>query len=117
MEKAISILKKLLFAYIITAVLLMILSFALYKMQLQEGTVQIGIVVIYAVSCFTAGFITGKTEVKKQFVWGLLVGVLYFAVLLAITMLVKHSVEDIMGKGMTTFFICAGSGMLGGMLS
>ncbi|MBQ6889078.1 MAG: TIGR04086 family membrane protein [Lachnospiraceae bacterium] len=117
MEKAISILKKLLFAYIITAVLLMILSFALYKMQLQEGTVQIGIVVIYAVSCFAAGFITGKTEVKKQFLWGLLVGVLYFAVLLAITVLVKHSVEDIMGKGLTTFFICAGSGMLGGMLS
>jgi len=117
LEKAISILKKLLFAYIITAVLLMILSFALYKMQLQEGTVQIGIVVIYAVSCFAAGFITGKTEVKKQFLWGLLVGVLYFAVLLAITVLVKHSVEDIMGKGLTTFFICAGSGMLGGMLS
>ena len=117
MEKAVSILKKLLFAYIVTAVLLMILSFALYKMQLQEGTVRIGIVVIYAVSCFLAGFITGKTEVKRQFLWGLLIGVLYFVVLLIITLLVMHSVQDILGKGLTTFLVCAGSGMLGGMLS
>lgn len=117
MEKAISILKKLLFAYIVTAVLLTILSFALYKMQLQEGTVRIGIIIIYAVSCFLAGFISGKTEVKRQFLWGLLAGVLYFAVLLIITLLVKHSVQDIFGKGLTTFLVCAGSGMLGGMLS
>ncbi len=117
MEKTVSILKKLLFAYIVTAVLLMILSFALYKMQLQEGTVRIGIIVIYVISCFFAGFIAGKTEVKRQFLWGLLIGVLYFVVLLVISLLVKHSVQDVMGKGVTTFFICAGSGMLGGMLS
>ena len=117
MEKALSILKKLLFAYIITAGLLMILSFALYKMQLREGTVRIGIMVIYAVSCFAAGFIAGKTEVKRQFLWGLIVGVLYFGVLLGVSFLVKQSVPDILGRGMTTFLICAGSGMLGGMLS
>lgn len=117
MERAISLLKKLLFAYIITAVLLMILSFALYKLQLQAGTVQICIIAIYAISCFFAGFIAGKTEVKKQFLWGLVVGVLYFVVLLGISVLVKHSMADVLGKGVTTFFICAGSGMLGGMLS
>lgn len=117
MEKTLSLLKKLLFAYIVTAVLLMILSFALYKMQLQEGTVRIGIIVIYGISCFFAGFIAGKTEVKRQFLWGLFIGVMYFVVLLVITLLVKHSLQDILGKGLTTFLICAGSGMLGGMLS
>lgn len=117
MEKGLSVLKKLLFAYIMTAVLLMILSLFLYKMQLQEGTVRIGIMIIYAVSCFFAGFIAGKTEVKRQFLWGLLIGALYFLVLLCVSLAVKHSLQDIMGKGVTTFFICAGSGMLGGMLS
>ena len=117
MEKGISILKQLLSAYIVTAVLLMILSLFLYKMQLQEGTVRIGIIVIYAVSCFFAGFIAGKTEVKRQFLWGLLIGVLYFVVLVAVSVLVKHSLEDLLGRGITTLFICGGSGMLGGMLS
>lgn len=117
MEKGLSILKKLLFAYIVTAVLLMILSIFLYKMQLGEGTVRIGIIVIYAVSCFFAGFITGKTETKKQFLWGLLIGVLYFVVLLGVSLAVKHSYQDIFTRAVTTFCICAGSGMLGGMVS
>lgn len=117
MEKTLSILKKLSFAYIITAVMLVILSFALYKMQLREGTVKIGIMIIYAVSCFSAGFIAGKTEVKRQFLWGLLIGVLYFVVLLVVSLLIKQDIQVIFGKGLTTFLICAGSGMLGGMLS
>lgn len=117
MEKGLSILKKLLFAYIVTAVLLMILSIFLYKMQLGEGTVRIGIIVIYAVSCFFAGFITGKTETKKQFLWGLLIGALYFVVLLGVSLAVKHNYQDIFTRAVTTFFICAGSGMLGGMVS
>lgn len=117
MEKALSILKKLLFTYIITAVMLLILSFALYKMQLQEGTVKIGILVTYAVSCFLGGFVAGKTEVKKQFLWGLLMGVLYFAVLLVVSLLVKQDFQILFGKGLTTLLLCAGSGMLGGMLS
>ncbi len=117
MEKSLSVLKKLLFAYIITAMLLMILSLFLYKMQLKEGTVRIGIILIYAVSCFFAGFITGKTEAKNKYLWGLLVGVLYFVVLLGISLAVRHSFQDIFGRGLTTLFICGGSGMLGGMLS
>ncbi len=117
MEKTISILKKLLFAYIVTAVMLLILSFALYKLQLQEETVKIGIMVIYAVSCFLAGFIAGKTEVKRQFLWGLLVGILYFLVLLVISLLIKQDFQIVLGKGVTTLLICAGSGMLGGMFS
>lgn len=117
MEKSISILKKLLFAYLLTALLLIILSLFLYKVQLQEGTVRIAIILIYTVSCFFAGFIAGKTEEKRQFLWGLLVGVLYFVVLLAVSLLVKKNPQEILHKGVTTFFICAGSGMLGGMLS
>ena len=54
---AISILKILLFMYIITGVLLVILAGMLYKMQLSEGVVSAGIVVIYVVSGFLGGFL------------------------------------------------------------
>lgn len=117
LDQCLSILKKLVLAYLITAVLLMLLSMLLYKLQLQEKTVRIGIIFIYAVSCFAAGFIAGKSAEKKQFIWGLLTGVLYFAVLAIVSILIKQSFEAVSGRFATTFLICAGSGMLGGMLS
>ncbi len=117
MDKLISVLKKLLLAYIITAVLLVVLSFALFKLQLQEGTIRLAIVFIYAISCFVAGFLEGKAREKQQFVWGFLTGVAYFIVLFVVSVVVKQSLQEVMDKTVTTFLICAGSGMLGGMLS
>ena len=43
-------------------------------------------------------------------------GVLYFAILTVVSLAVNKSVEDVAGNMMTVFFLCAGSGMLGGML-
>lgn len=55
-----SILKILLFMYIVTGVLLVILAGLLYKMQLSEGVVSAGIVVVYVVSGFLGDFWQGK---------------------------------------------------------
>ena len=44
-------------------------------------------------------------------------GVLYFGILTAVSLVVNKGLEDVAGNMLTVFFLCAGSGMLGGMVS
>ena len=110
-------LKCLLFSYVLTVGLLLLLALFLYRFQLREKTVTIGIIVIYVVSSFFAGFLSGKRMGSRKFLWGLFAGVLYFTVLVLVSLIVDHGVSGFSANLITTFFICAGSGMLGGMLS
>ena len=75
-------LKSLLCAYIISGLLLLLLTFLLYKFNINEGKVAAGIIMIYVVSTFVGGFIIGKLSGTRKFLWGLTCGILYFALLL-----------------------------------
>ena len=117
MSRYIFLLKTLLFSYIITGGLLLLLAFLLYKFKLQETVVSIGIIAIYIISTFLAGFVTGKKVGEKKFLWGLVVGSAYFVILLIVSLCINQSTADIANDLLTTFLMCAGSAMLGGMLS
>lgn len=110
-------LKTLLFAYILTAGMLLLLAFLLFKMQLSEKTVSVAIIVIYVVSTLFAGFVTGKKMESRKFLWGLCMGAAYFVVLALVSLVVKQSPEALGSSFFTTLTLCAGGGMLGGMLS
>ncbi|HKM04908.1 MAG TPA: TIGR04086 family membrane protein [Lachnospiraceae bacterium] len=116
-SKLMSVLKCLLFSYIITGVMLLILALMLFRFDLKESIVSIAIIGIYIGSTFFAGFMVGKNIENKKFLWGLLEGLLYFAILLIVSLLVNHTLKDITTNLSTAFVICGGSGMLGGMLS
>lgn len=109
-------LKCLLFSYILTVGLLLLLALFLYRFGLQEKTVSIAIIFIYIAANLLGGLIAGKKMGSRKFLWGLLCGCLYFVILLAVSFAVDRSVEGISGNLITSFLICAGSGMLGGML-
>lgn len=110
-------LKSLLCAYIISGILLLLLAFLLYKLNLDEGKVAAGIIMIYVVSTFVGGFIVGKLAGVRKFLWGLTCGVLYFGLLLLVSLAVYRSLQGNGANVLTTFLLCAGGGMLGGMLS
>lgn len=116
-KKAIRILKALLVAYIVTGILLLALSFLLYKFGLSERIVATGIVVIYVFSTFVGGVVIGKMMKVKKFVWGLTLGVLYFALLLLISLGVNRGLDGSGTNVFTSFLLCAGGGMFGGMIS
>lgn len=116
-EKAVFIIKCMLGAYILTAGLLLLLAFILYRFGLSEKVVSVCIIAIYIVVTFLAGLLAGKKEGRKKFLWGLIMGVLYFGILVAVSLVVNRGVEDVAGNMLTVFFLCAGSGMLGGMVS
>lgn len=109
--------KCLLFTYILTGGLLMLLAFMLYKFGLSEKIVSVCIIGIYIVATFFAGFVTGKKVENRKFLWGLVMGVVYFAILVVISLVVNHSMKDVANNFFSVMVLCAGSGMLGGMLS
>ena len=109
--------KCLLAAYLLTGGALLLLALLLYRFQLSGQAVNIGIVVIYTAAAFLAGFFAGKGTGERRFFWGLLAGTLYFVLLALLTLLVNHGFKDLGNHFFTTLMICAGSGMLGGMLS
>ena len=110
-------LKCLLFSYVLTGGLLFLLAFVLYRFGLQENIVNISIILIYVAVTFLSGLIVGKKAVNRRFVWGLLMGVIYFMVLAVVSLLVNRSVESVASDFVSVFLLCAGSGMLGGMVS
>lgn len=111
------ILKALLASYILSGILLVLIAFLLYKFHLSEEFVTGAIIVVYVISTFVGGFVMGKLAKTRKFFWGLIVGILYFALLLLITLGVYHSLEGSGANVVTTLLLCAGGGMLGGMLS
>lgn len=111
------LLKCLLFSYILTGGFLLQLALFLYKFQLSEKIVSIAIIVIYVIAVFFAGFMTGKRMGSRKFLWGLAVGLAYFAVMALISLAVNHEFKDLGTHFFTTLSICAAGGMLGGMLS
>ncbi|MBP3477823.1 MAG: TIGR04086 family membrane protein [Lachnospiraceae bacterium] len=116
-EKVIFITKCMLMAYILTAGLLLLLAFMLYRFGLSEKVVSICIIAIYIAVTFLAGLIAGKRAGKRRFLWGLAMGVTYYVILVIVSVIVNRGAEAVAGNMVTVFFLCAGSGMMGGMLS
>lgn len=116
-QMAVQMLKALLCAYIVTGIMLLVLTLLLYKLGLSEGNVNAGIILTYVISTFSGGFVAGKLMKVKKFLWGLLAGILYFVLLLLISVGVYHSLQGAVTNVLTTLALCAGGGMLGGMVS
>ena len=116
-QAAVRMLKARLCAYVVTGIMLLLLTVLLYKAGLSEENVNAGIILTYVISTFAGGFVIGKITGVKRFLWGLLAGILYFVLLLLISLGVYHSLQGEAGNLLTTFLLCAGGGMLGGMVS
>ena len=102
-EGILFIMKCLLFSYVLTAGLLLLLALLLYRFSLQEKIVNIGIIVIYIAVTFLAGLLAGKRAGSRKFLWGLCMGTLYFAVLALVSLAVNRSIADVATNFVTVF--------------
>ena len=116
-EKIMWMLKSLLASYIVTGLLLLGLTFLVYKFELDEQVVVAGIVAIYVVATFMGGYIIGKLTGAKKYIWGMIVGAVYFALLFFISYGVYREFNTNGISSITTAILCIGGGTLGGMLS
>ena len=104
--------KALLAAYVVTGILLIILALALYKFELNEGAVTAGVTAVYLISTFTGGLVVGKLAKVRRFLWGIVLGILYFALLLLVTVGIYRTFHGSSTEILVTFALCAGGGIL-----
>ena len=109
--------KSLLASYIVTGISLLVLTFFMYKFELNEKIVSAAIVGIYVVSTLIGGMIIGKLTKSKRYLWGMVLGIIYFVLLLLITLGVYRTLNGDSVSIVTSLILCAGGGMTGGMIS
>lgn len=112
-----AVLKSLLFAYALTGLFLLLLAFLLFKFDLGEAPVTAGIIAVYVISCLMGGFLAGKLVRKDKYLWGVLVGLCYFLLLITVSFAVQGKWDMSLQHAAATFCMCLGGGALGGMLS
>lgn len=109
---------KVLFAmYIVTGLILLMLTALLYKFDLGENVINAGVIAIYIIAGFLGGFILGKVKKSRKFIWGMVIGGLYFLILIVASLIFQKGFGNDAGHFATTFILCVASGMAGGMLS
>lgn len=116
-RKVMWMLKALLASYIATMLMLMLLTLLVYKLDVGEKAVSAGIVSIYILSTMVGGVLIGKMAQTRRFIWGIGLGMFYFLLLLLITFGVYRSLNGDTSNLITTWILCVGGGMIGGMIS
>jgi len=111
------LLKALLFSGIITVMILLLLSLFVYKADVGDQIIKASVVVTYIVSCFIGGLLSGKGMRERKFLWGLICGCIYVAIVLMISLMLGGQKEGGFANYTSMLLLCLGSGMLGGMVS
>lgn len=111
------ILKSLLVMYLITGLLLLLLAILMYKLDLSVSIANIGIIAIYVISGFIGGLLIGKRMKMRKFLWGMVVGVSYFGILLLASLIANGGVIEDVTQLLITLVLCAASATIGGMIS
>ncbi len=115
-KKMMEIFRGLLASYVFTGVVLALLAFAVYQFEMGEKMVNFGITATYVVATLIGGFYAGRHIKEKKFLWGIVLGVLYVAVIVTASFLVNQEIDSVSTSMVTTCLLCVGGGMAGGML-
>lgn len=116
-KKGLYVVKSLVAAYIVTGILLCILAFIMYQSNAGIKTANLGITLTYILASILAGIIIGRKIGKRKFLWGFLVGLLYFAILTSVSLIFEQNINIFSTERITAFFLCIAGGTLGGMLA
>lgn len=111
------LLKALILSFLVTAILIVIFAFTMFKLNISEDVIGLGVAFIYIISCAIGGFYIGKSIKEKKFMWGFFVGLLYMLVLMLVSAIIGGGNNMLSENGFNMFLLCAGGGMLGGMFA
>ena len=109
--------KSLIISYIVTFILLLIFAMIMYYGNVSEKVVGIFVIITYFISSLLGGLSIGKGVEKRRFLWGMILGVLYFGIIMMITLVGRASNEQMDSSKITGFITSCIGGMLGGMIS
>lgn len=116
MNHILSVLKVILFEFLVSVALLLILAFAMYHSGMEKTTARFIILLIYLVSTFLGGFILGKMKNSRRIIWGTLAGAIYILVLFLVSIAIHTEYTGTMNL-VLSIGACMLGGILGGMFS
>ena len=103
--------------YIITGILLLLLAFFMYRTEPSEAFVNGAIIAIYIIAGFAGGFLMGKRVGVRKYLWGLLMGALYYGILLFVGVILHQGLDADAVHLISTMVLCLLSATAGGMIS
>lgn len=109
--------KVLVMMFVVTGFILVLLAAIILKTSPGTGFISGGLIAAYIIPCFVGGLIAGKRMKKQKYLWGILMGILYFLLLLGVSFILKRGVNIQGARVVSTLLFCSISGMLGGMVS
>lgn len=116
-KKILTVLKVLAVAYVITALLMLLSSLIMLKLQMSAEQSRLFVMVIYGVTTIVAGLIYGKIKGNKRLLNGALMGLVYFAVLLVVSLVINKGFSDSLQENIISLIICVAGGSIGGIIS
>lgn len=97
--------------------MLLLMTLLFYKLQINNGKMMIGVYITYVLSNFIGGFIFGKIAGRRKYLFGMLVGAVYFLILVLISLIALKGGNIFTTDFLLALLACVGGGMLGGMIS
>ncbi len=111
-----AVLKALVLSYVISAAALIVLAGMLYQLDMGNTQIRVGVIITYIVSVVAGGFYVGRKVKKREFLWGLILGLLYYSIHIAAVIAAEGVLPDRIVPATALALLCMGGGMLGGML-
>ena len=110
------IVKGIVLAYFLSALALVVLSFVMYKWDVSESVIRGGILFAYVFSCFIGGMAVSRQHNERKYLWGLLMGAIYFVILWGVSMIGNRGAFSGFPGILPALVLCLLGGMRGGML-
>lgn len=115
--KLVNIGKVLMISYIITGVLLVMLSFGLYKFTFSDVVVTIAIMAVYVISTLVGGYIMARLQQNRRLIWGIIFGLIYFFVLAMTSLIMNKGVNADIASALKALIMCILGGAAGGFIT
>lgn len=116
-NKIFAILKSLIAAYVVTAMLLLFVALLMQKLALADKQINLFVIMIYGISTIVGGFVFCKIKKRKRLLNGIILGCFYYIMLILVSALINKGFENDFAKNIISFVICIVGGVIGGIMS
>lgn len=116
-QKITCLLRTIILCYLITFLLIGIGAVVLWKFRLSSSQMMPGTYALYLIPCLFGGFLAGRRIQEKRILWGVLLGLIYFIVLILLALTLTHTQAAFSGRTLITLALCLTGGLIGAVLS
>lgn len=109
--------RSLIAGFLLSLIALLLFAFILYTFGGSQKILSIGVILIYIISTFVTGYLCGHMMQNRKFIWGSLVGLSYFLILLLISLCFPKGDSVSSTNTFTVLILCVASSTIGGMLA